>query len=273
MKPGKSSPASERIAEIMPKPKVGIYSMTCCEGCQLEILNCEDELLELTGTVDIVSFGMGQSENREIGLDIAFVEGTVVMENEAKRLKEIRERSRILVAIGACATYGGVAAINYETDRQEMKEIVYGKEGIFIPAITPSPLHKFVKVDYSLQGCPIEKKQFLNTIGHFVHGDPPLLPEYPVCTECKRKENECVLVHHDIPCLGPVTLAGCDARCPTYYNGCDGCFGPVDEANIAMEYNVLREKGIGDDEISRMMNVFAPTSETFRKRPEKGEKG
>lgn len=248
----------------MAKAKVGIFSLTCCEGCQLEILNCEDELLDIVRAVDIVSFGMAQSNNLDIDLDIAFVEGTVVMEKEIETLKEIRNRSKMLIAIGACATYGGVAAIDYQVDREKLKEIVYGKEGAFIPSITPSPLYKHVKVDFSLQGCPIEKSQFIKAMGYLLHGDLPILPDYPVCTECKRKENECVLVQHNIPCLGPVTVAGCDARCPTHYNGCDGCFGPVDEANVAMEYNVLREKGLEHDEIARMMNVFAPASEIMK---------
>lgn len=249
----------------MAKPKIGIFSLTCCEGCQLEILNCEDELLDITKAFDIVSFGMAQSNNPHTALDIAFVEGTVVMEREIETLKAIRERATTLIAIGACATYGGVAAINHETDRKEMLEIVYGAEGASIPSITPAPLHKFVKVDFSLQGCPIEKSQFLKLLGHLLHGDTPIFPDYPVCTECKRKENECVLIQHGIPCLGPITVAGCDARCPTHYNGCDGCFGPVDEANVAMEYHVLREKGMADYEISKMMRVFAPTAEVFKK--------
>lgn len=249
----------------MPKPRIGIFSMTCCEGCQLEIINCEDELLDIVGAVDIISFGMAQSNNPETELDIAFVEGTVVQESDAERLKEIRKRSKVLIAIGACATYGGVAAIGHDMDREKMKKIVYGDEGAFIPSITPSPLHKFVKVDLALQGCPIEKSQFLKTVGSLLHGDAPILPDYPVCTECKQKENECVLVHHNIPCMGPITVAGCDARCPTHYNGCDGCFGPIEEPNVEMRYNVLLEKGFKLSEIDRMMNVFASTAEVFKK--------
>ncbi len=251
---------------MMAKPKVGIFSLTCCEGCQLEILNCEDELIEITRAVEIVSFGMAQSNNPEDELDIAFVEGTVVQERDVKVLESVRERSKLLIALGACANYGGVAAIGHDIDRRVMKEIVYGPDGVFIPAITPSPLHRYVKVDASLQGCPIEKRQFLSVLGYLLRGEMPILPDYPVCTECKRKENECVLVHHNVPCLGPVTVAGCDARCPTHYSGCDGCFGPVDEANVAMEYNVLREKGVAADEIARMMETFAGTVEAFRKK-------
>lgn len=241
----------------MAKPKIGIFSFTCCEGCQLEILNCEDELLDIAGAVDIVSFGMAQSNNPDVEMDVAFVEGTIVQADEVEVLKKIRERSRLLIAIGACATYGGVAAIDRDRDREELKRIVYGKDGDFIPSITPSPLYEHVKVDFSLQGCPIEKNQFIKTVGYLLHGDLPILPEYSLCTECKRKENECVLVHHKIPCLGPITMAGCDARCPTHYQGCDGCFGPIDEANVTMEYNVLREIGIGREEIAHKMGVFA----------------
>jgi len=241
----------------MAKPKIGIFSLTCCEGCQLEIINCEDELLDILGAIDLVSFGMAQSNNLDIDLDIAFVEGTIVQRSEVGILKKIRDRSKLLVAIGACATSGGVAAIGYGRDREELKRIVYGEAGDFIPSITPAALHEHVKVDFALQGCPIEKHQFINALGYLLHGDLPLLPDYPVCTECKRKENECVLVHHNIPCMGPITTAGCDARCPSHYLGCDGCFGPVDEANVAMEYNLLKEKGLAHNEISRMMQVFA----------------
>ena len=249
----------------MAKPKIGIFSLTCCEGCQLEIVNCEDELLDIAHALDIVSFGLAQSNNPETELDIAFVEGTVVMESDIETLKSIRKRSKLLVAMGACATYGGVAAIGYEMDRKKMKEIVYGADGALIPSITPSPLHKHVNVDLSLYGCPIEKDQFLKAVGYLLHGDMPILPDYPVCTECKRKENECVLIHHNIPCMGPVTRAGCDARCPSHYNGCDGCFGPVEEANVAMEYNMLKEMGLHEDEIVRKMRVFAPMVDGFGK--------
>ena len=248
----------------MSKPKIGIFSLTCCEGCQLEILNCEDELLDIAGAIDIVSFGMAQSNNLDIDIDIAFVEGTVTLESEIEILKDIRKRANLLIAIGACATYGGVAAMSYERIREELKEIVYGKAGAYIPSVTPSPLHKHVKVDFALHGCPIEKNQFLKAVAQLLHGDLPLLPDYPVCSECKRKENECVLIHHNIPCLGPITTAGCDARCPTHYLGCDGCFGPVDEANVAMEYNILKERGIAEDEIARMMQVFSPTADIIQ---------
>jgi len=247
----------------MPKPKIGIFSFTCCEGCQLEIVNCEDELLDIVGAVEIVSFGMAQSNNLDVDMDIAFVEGTIVQPREVEDLKKIRERSNLLIAIGACATYGGVAAIDRDRSRDELKKIVYGEDGAFIPTIKPSPLYEHVKVDFSIQGCPIEKHQFIKAVGYLLHGDLPILPDYPVCTECKRKENECVLVHHKIPCLGPITRAGCDARCPSHYQGCDGCFGPIEEANVAMEYNVLREMGIEKDEIARMVGVFATASDSI----------
>ncbi|KPK75732.1 MAG: hypothetical protein AMJ79_10000 [Phycisphaerae bacterium SM23_30] len=242
----------------MDKPKVGIYGLTGCAGDQLVILNCEDELLDLVGSLDIKSFSMAASgADDQCQLDIAFVEGTVVQPDEEKLLKDIRQRAKLLVAIGTCAVWGGVTAMKNEVDPKKFIEQVYGPAGKVFEVIPPQPLSSFVKVDLSLPGCPIEKEQLLRGVASLLHGDLPKLPNYAVCTECKMAEYPCILVEKGLPCLGPITVAGCGARCPSYGLTCNGCRGPVDDINVASEINILKEKGFTWVDIQNRLRTFA----------------
>lgn len=247
----------------MSKPKIGIYGLTSCAGDQLTILNCEDELLEIASQVDIKSFIMAQTGNEETSMDIALVEGTVSTQRDLERLKEIRSRTTILAAIGTCAVWGGIYAMRNDTPRSEMIEDVYGEKGLeyfnapSMPEVLPAqPLKNFVKVNLSIHGCPIEKKWFLRIFKSFLHGDIIELPNFSLCSECKMVENECLLVNSGLFCLGPVTIAGCKARCPSHNIPCIGCYGPVDEANYAAEINILLDKGYALEEIKRKMGFF-----------------
>jgi len=242
------------------RPKIGIYGLSGCWGEQIVILNCEDQLLDLFGAVDIVDFLGGSSVNdTESRLLIALVEGSVGHPREEALLRKVRERSDILIACGSCACFGGVAAMDARSPRAEIIRQVYGNNG---PAaswdIPPhKPLSDFVKVDLAIPGCPIEKEEFLRVMSSLLNGDVPVMPAYPVCLECKMKENECLLLTRGLPCAGPVTAAGCGARCPSYNIACIGCRGPVEEANMASLERILEQKKFELDEIRRKLRLFA----------------
>jgi coenzyme F420-reducing hydrogenase gamma subunit len=242
------------------KPKIGIYGFSGCWGEQIVILNCEDQLMDLFGAVDIVDFLSGSSINdTESRLLIAFVEGSIANAREEEALRKVRERADLLVACGSCACFGGVAAMDARTPRAEVIQQVYGKDG---PAgswdIGPHrPLSDFVKVDLNIPGCPIEKTEFLRVVSSLLNGDLPVMPAYPVCLECKMLENECLLVKRGLPCAGPVTAAGCGARCPGYNIPCIGCRGPVEEANMGSLEKILEQKEHKLDEIKRKLRTFA----------------
>jgi len=241
----------------MSKPKVGIYGLTGCAGDQLVILNCEDELLNIVGALDIKSFSMAVSESDDdCLLDIVFVEGTVVQPRDEEMLQNLRERAKLLIAIGTCAVWGGVPAMKNEFSQEEVKKKVYGSTGDIFKTIAPQPLSSFVKVDLSISGCPIEKEQLLQAVASLLHGDVPRLPGYAVCTECKMSEYTCLLVEKGQLCLGPITVAGCKARCPGYGQPCIGCRGPVEEANVSSEIEVLKEKGFTWVDIQNRLRTF-----------------
>jgi len=242
----------------MSKPRVGIFGLTSCAGDQLAILNCEDELLDIIGAVDLKSFVMAQSDNEEKEFDVAFVEGAVVTEENEEKLREVREKSAILVAIGTCACWGGIPASANGIERVELYRQVYDtEEDYFKCGRMTLPLKEIVRVDLSVPGCPIEKDQIIAAVGSMLHGVFPVLPSYAVCTECRFKENRCLLVRDDLLCCGPITLAGCGARCPSHGLPCKGCRGPVEEPNVASEFDILKEKGYTQHDLERAFRTFA----------------
>jgi len=249
----------------MGKPKVGIYGLTGCAGDQLVISNCEDELLDIAGALDIKSFPMGMSGGDDkCPLDIVFVDGSVVQPQNEQMLKSLRERSKLLVAIGTCAVWGGVQAMKNELSREELKMHVYGPAGKVFDVIRAQPLSSFVKVDLAISGCPIEKEQLLQAVASLLHGDLPRLPGYAVCTECKMAEYPCLLVEKGQLCLGPITVAGCKARCPSYGQPCIGCRGPVEEANVSSEVKVLKEQGFTRVDIQNRLRTFAAPADSLK---------
>lgn len=249
----------------MDKPNVGIYGLTGCAGDQLTVLNCEDELLDIAGAMNIKSFPMAMTGNdEECPLDIVFVDGAVVQPQEERMLKKLRDRAKLLVAIGTCAVWGGVQAMKNEMTREELKRQVYGPAGKVFETIAAQPLSHFVKVDLAISGCPIEKEQFLQAVASLLHGDLPRLPSYSVCTECKMAEYPCVLLEKGQLCLGPITVAGCKARCPSHNQPCIGCRGPVDEANVSSEIHLLKEKGFTWIDIQNRLRTFAAQAEDLK---------
>ena len=242
------------------KLKIGIYELTGCAGDALLILDCEEELVNIFKAADIQSFLMAKSDNIDGELDVALVEGSVSTERELEELLDIRKRSKFVIAIGICATLGGVQA-NF-LDPREWKENyqkVYGQvEMTNTKALQPKPIDAYVKVDYYLPGCPIGKEQFLSTFARLLGDNPPELYNFPVCVECKWHENDCLL-NKDILCLGPLTAGGCGSVCTDHNLPCVGCWGPAGEANRTSEFNLLLEKGFALDLIKNKMANFSGT--------------
>ena len=243
----------------MTKPTVGIFGLTGCAGDQLVILNCEDRLLDLVSLIDIRDFLMASSQSDDAcPLDVALVEGAVLSNRDVERLQEIRKRAKLLVALGTCAVWGGVAAQDRGADRPKLLQEVYGETGLNYDSLPARALHEVVKVDLNITGCPIEKEQFLAAIGHLLNGDAPVYPEYPVCTECRMYEHNCLLIERGEICCGPITVAGCKARCPELRVPCVGCRGPVGDANASSLLAALEEKGLDRHAVAGRLRTFAP---------------
>ena len=243
----------------MSKPTVGIFGLTGCAGDQLVILNCEDQLLDVVGALDIRDFLTASSSNdTRCQLDVALVEGAALSKRDEENLKRIRERSSLLVALGTCAVWGGVAAMDGNRNRAGLHHDVYGSQAGSYDSTPARALRELVKVDFNITGCPIEKEQFLSALSHLLNGNPPVFPSYPLCTECRMRENNCLLIESGQICCGPLTMAGCNARCPQLRIPCVGCRGPADDANVESVLAMFGEKGVPREEIARRLRTFAP---------------
>ncbi|WP_280461310.1 oxidoreductase [Nocardia carnea] len=244
-------------------PTLAVWKFTSCDGCQLTLLDCEDELLALAGRVRIVHFTEASSTVEPGPYDVSLVEGSVTTPDELRRVAEIREQSRILVAIGACATHGGIQALRNFADIDEFTSIVYASPEYIETLSTSTPISDHVPVDFELRGCPIDRRQLLDTLCAFLAGRAPDIPNTSVCTECKRRGTTCITVAEGIPCLGPVTQAGCGALCPAYHRGCFGCFGPMAQPNIGALLPILRINGMSAEEVDRAFHTFAAAAPEF----------
>jgi sulfhydrogenase subunit delta len=242
----------------MNRPKLAIAGLTACSGCQLTLLNCEEELPEIARLFDLAFFPMGESVSHpEAVFDAAIVEGAVSTPGDLATLFKLRHASRLLVAFGTCALHGGVAAMNNKiSQREDLLREVYGENGAGFDSFPPSPFKNFVSVDFSITGCPPEKADLIALLAALAAGTLPPTPCYPVCTECRSRENLCLLLERNELCLGPIIQGGCNARCPATGIVCEGCRGPVREANVAQELELLLERGFGRAEIERRMSRF-----------------
>lgn len=236
------------------RPKVAVFSFTSCEGCQLQILNLEEEFTTLLGQIDFVNFREMMSEKGE-DYQIAFIEGSITRESEICELKHIREKAGVLIALGACAHLGGVNVLKNLHSQDTWLKSVYGREDIFSDTIPVKRVRDVVDVDYEMPGCPIDKGEFLRFIKALLLNIKPRLPDYPVCVECRSKGTVC-LVEQGGWCLGSVTIAGCDAICPTYKESCTGCRGLVEGPNIESLFNILMEKGFSRRDIYSKFELF-----------------
>ncbi|OGT99912.1 MAG: NADH:ubiquinone oxidoreductase [Geobacteraceae bacterium GWC2_48_7] len=243
----------------MKKPTIAIAGLTACSGCQLTFLNCEEELPEIAQRFVVDYFPMGLTERLMTGpIDVAFVEGAISTPDDLETIIKLRSCSRLLVAFGTCALWGGIAAMKNDESRKQLAEAIYGPAAASLMTFNPQPFHRFVKVDFAITGCPPEKGELLTTLAALLRGTLPVFPHYPVCTECRNRENLCLLIECNEICLGPLIQAGCNARCPAVGIKCEGCRGPVTEANVAAETDLLLSKGFSREEIVSRMQRFYP---------------
>jgi len=223
------------------KPKIAIFDFGCCEGCQLQIVNLEEQILDLVGLLDVRQWREAMSEHAE-DYDIALVEGSITRQAEIARLEAIRRQAKVLVALGACAHTGGVNAMKNRMPMDQALKTVYGDKASWFDTIPTRPLSAVVPVDLAVPGCPIDRGELLEVVKALLLGKTPTLPTYPVCVQCKMAENVCVF-DLGLTCMGPVTRAGCRAVCPSYGNRCLGCRGLVPEPNVNAHKEVLAEHG------------------------------
>lgn len=250
------------------RPKLAVFKFASCDGCQLSLLDCEDELLLLADAVRIANFAEASSAVLRGPYDISLVEGSITTSHDAERIREIRAQSRILVTIGACATAGGVQALRNFRDVKEFTRIVYARPEYIDTLATSTPIADHVKVDYELRGCPIDKRQLLAVLSALIDGRSPSIASHSVCVQCKLRGNVCVMVAHGTPCLGPVTHAGCGALCPTYHRGCYGCFGPAETTNTGGLEWALLAAGASHEDIARTYATFNAAAPQFRRAQE-----
>jgi sulfhydrogenase subunit delta len=239
------------------KVKIGIYELTGCAGDALLILDCEKELIDIFNSADIQSFAMAKSDNIDGHLDVALVEGSVSTQKEVEEIKEIRTRADTVVAIGLCATVGGIQGrLSSQEEWEKRYTSVYGKSSMsHTSAVLPEPIDSYIKVDYYLPGCPIGKEQFLNFFTRILKGNPPEKYPRPVCVSCKANENECLLKRGEF-CLGPLTADGCGSVCINHNLPCVGCWGPVEGANFSSEFELLKEMGFDPEFIKKKLANF-----------------
>ena len=214
------------MAKRARKVKLAVWKFASCDGCQLSLLNCEDELLALAEAVEIANFPEASRAVVRGPYDVSLVEGSITTPHDAERILEVRRVSKKLVTIGACATHGGVQALRNGADVAEYLRMVYARPEYISTLATSTPIASHVKVDYELRGCPVDKTQLVAVVAAFAAGRRPSLPAHSVCMQCKERGIVCVMVARGQPCLGPVTHAGCGALCPSFDRACFGCFGP-----------------------------------------------
>ncbi|MBI3994644.1 MAG: oxidoreductase [Nitrospirae bacterium] len=254
------------------KPKLAVWKFASCDGCQLSLLNCTDELPALVERVEIAHFLEASRAVVKGPYDLSLVEGSITTPQDLKRIQQVRRASKVLITIGACATAGGIQALRNFKDVKEFVSIVYARPDYIETLETSTPIADHVPVDFELRGCPIDKRQLLEVIVALLNGRRPNVPAHSVCIECKLKGNVCVMVAHGTPCLGPVTHAGCGAICPSYDRGCYGCFGPKETPNTAALSRGWSRLGAGEREIMQVFRGVNAHAEAFRKESEKHEK-
>lgn len=253
------------------KPKLAVWKFSSCDGCQLSLLDCEDELLAVTEHVEIANFPEASRAVVKGPYDVSLVEGSITTPHDAERIHQVRRQSKVLVTIGACATAGGIQALRNFKDVREFTSIVYANPSYIETLNKSTPIADHVPVDFELRGCPISKHQLVELLSAFLNGRKPDIPPYSVCMECKRRGTPCVMVAAGTPCLGPVTQAGCNALCPSYNRGCYGCFGPKETPNTSSLSAWWNTLGVDDPAIMRAFRSFNAYAEPFRKESEAHE--
>lgn len=251
------------------RQSLAVWKFASCDGCQLSLLDLEDELLALADRLDVAYFLEASSAAVDGPYDVSLVEGSITTPHDADRIREVRANSRTLITIGACATAGGIQALRNFADVEEFTRVVYASPDYISTLRTSTPISAHVPVDFELMGCPINKQQLLEVISAHLNHRRPRVRAHSVCIECKRRGTVCVMVAHGTPCLGPVTHAGCGALCPAYDRGCYGCFGPQETPNT-QSLNAWAE--LGERDLVRIYRTFNAATEPFRRASETHER-
>jgi coenzyme F420-reducing hydrogenase gamma subunit len=247
----------------MARPKLAVWKLASCDGCQLSLLDCEDELLALAEVVQIANFMEASREVLAGPYDISLVEGSVTTAHDRARLEEIRAASGLLVTLGACATAGGIQALRNFADVEEFTRAVYARPEYISTLATSTAVAEHVKVDFELRGCPISKAQLVALLVDLLGGRRPRFPSHSLCLDCKRAGLVCVMVAKGTPCLGPVTHTGCGVLCPSYDRGCYGCFGPQDHPNAPGLSAVWEQLGVSGPDLVRAYRTFNAGAPAF----------
>lgn len=247
----------------MERPRLGIWKFSSCDGCQLTLLDCEDELLAIAGALDIRQFLEASSEVKDGPYDLSLVEGSITTPHDAERIKAIRAQSKVLISIGACATAGGIQALRNFADVEEFTRAVYAHPDYISTLARSTAIADHVTVDFELRGCPVSKHQLLELVSATLAGRKPQVPRASQCMECKRAGTVCVMVAHGTPCLGPVTQAGCGNLCPAHGRGCYGCFGPQEAAHPQALSPHLAELGMGRAALRDFYRSFNSAAPAF----------
>jgi coenzyme F420-reducing hydrogenase gamma subunit len=245
-------------------PKLAVYKFASCDGCQLTLLDCEDELLAVAAKVEIGYFLEATSGVRGGPYDVALVEGSITTPHDAERIREVRRQARYLVTIGACATAGGIQALRNWADSDEFMRAVYARPDYIQTLATSTAIADHVPVDFELRGCPIDRHQLLEVLGALLNGRQPRTPRHSVCLDCKRRGTVCTLVAQGTVCLGPITQSGCGAICPTYDRGCYGCFGPCGQPNVVSLSDEFQRRGVPAETLVRSLRTFNGNAPEFR---------
>lgn len=253
------------------KPKLAVWKFASCDGCQLSLLDCEDELLTIASEIEIAYFMEASRATVRGPYDLSLVEGSITTPHDAERILKVRKASKKLVTIGACATAGGIQALRNFKDVREFASIVYARPDYIDTLDRSTPIADHVPVDFELRGCPINKRQLVEVIDAFLRGRVPATPAHSVCVECKSRGTVCVMVAHGTPCLGPATHAGCGAICPAYNRGCYGCYGPMETPNLESLSKWLGDLGMSARDLTRIYRTFNAGAEPFRRESERHE--
>ncbi len=247
------------------KPKLAVWKFASCDGCQLSLLDCEDELLAVAGAVHIANFPEASRAVVKGPYELSLVEGSITTPHDAERIHQIRQVSKFLMTIGACATAGGIQGLRNFKDVNEFISIVYASPQYIETLNQSTPIAEHIPVDFELRGCPISKYQLLEVINAFLNGRKPNIPSHSLCVDCKRSGIPCVMVAHGTPCLGPVTQTGCGVLCPSYHRGCYGCFGPMETPNTGALSDQWSRLGVKEQDIVRAFRTYNASAEAFRK--------
>jgi coenzyme F420-reducing hydrogenase gamma subunit len=246
------------------KPRLAVFKFASCDGCQLSLLDAEDDLLPVAGAVEIAYFLEARTQTSEGPYDVGLVEGSITTTHDAERIREIRRQCRYLVTIGACATAGGIQALRNWANVDDFIRQVYATPEYIQTLATSTAIAEHVRVDFELRGCPINKNQLVELIKSLLLGRTPRVPTYSVCVDCKRRGVVCVAVAQGIACLGPVTQAGCGVICPAYNRECFGCFGPKEQPNLVSLTDWYQDHGVDRDHLVRLVRNFNGYAPEFR---------